>query len=102
MKKECEKHKMDKRKYILQNRKRLILTHEEPTFSNVQQTGARPNTVFKSVFTNSTAQAQSYSLKTERTSESICGVMREQGFMFGAEAELTLKTPCKLQLFQSL
>jgi hypothetical protein len=78
------------------NRKRLILTHEEPTYSNVQQTGARPNTVFKSVFTNSTAQAQSYSLKTERTSESICGVMREQGFMFGAEAELTLKTPCEI------
>uniref|UniRef100_A0AC34GQZ0 Uncharacterized protein n=1 Tax=Panagrolaimus sp. ES5 TaxID=591445 RepID=A0AC34GQZ0_9BILA len=78
------------------NRKRLILTHEEPTYSNIQQTGARPNTVFKSVFTNSTAQTQSYSLKTERTSESICGVMREQGFMFGAEAELTLKTPCEI------
>uniref|UniRef100_A0A7E4V741 DUF4097 domain-containing protein n=1 Tax=Panagrellus redivivus TaxID=6233 RepID=A0A7E4V741_PANRE len=78
------------------NRKRLILTHEEPKFSNVQQTGVRPNTVFKSVFTNSTKLPQSYSLKTERTSESICGVVREQGFMFGAEAELTLKTPCEI------
>ncbi|KAE9555352.1 hypothetical protein FO519_001434 [Halicephalobus sp. NKZ332] len=78
------------------NRKRLVLTHEEPAYSNVQQTGIRPNTVFKSVFTNSTSQAQSYSLKTERTSESICGVVREQGFMFGAEAELTLKTPCEI------
>uniref|UniRef100_A0AC34Q5R0 Uncharacterized protein n=1 Tax=Panagrolaimus sp. JU765 TaxID=591449 RepID=A0AC34Q5R0_9BILA len=78
------------------NRKRLVLTHEEPTYSNVQQTGVRPNTVFKSVFTNSTSQPQQYSLKTERTSESICGVVREQGFMFGAEAELTLKTPCEI------
>lgn len=49
----------------------------------------------KSVFTNHTSQVQSYSLKTERTSESICGVSRENGFMFGAEAELTLKTPCE-------
>ena len=73
-----------------------MLTHEEPSYSNIQQTGIRPNTVFKSVFTNSTAQPQSYSLKTERTSESICGVVREQGFMFGAEAELTLKTPCEI------
>jgi hypothetical protein len=59
-------------------------------------TGTRPNTIFKSVFTNKTSQAQTYSLKTERTSESICGVVREQGFQLGMEAELTLKTPCEI------
>jgi hypothetical protein len=62
----------------------------------MQLIGTRPNTIFKSVFTNNTSQPQAYSLKTERTSESICGVVREKGFMFGAEAELTLKTPCEI------
>lgn len=96
----------------VQNRKKLILTHAQPNYNNIQLTGTRPNTIcewwagalcnpisctfpVKSVFTNNTSQVQAYSLKTERTSESICGVAREQGFMFGAEAELTLKTPCQ-------
>jgi hypothetical protein len=61
----------------------------------MQLTGAKPNTIFKSVFTNKTSQPQAYSLKTERTTESMCGIVREKGFMFGAEAELTLKTPCE-------
>ncbi|KAI1708756.1 clostridium epsilon toxin mosquitocidal toxin MTX2 domain-containing protein [Ditylenchus destructor] len=59
------------------NRKRLILVHDDPIYGNVQQTGQRPSTIFK-------------------TSESICGVSREQGYAFGAEAELTLKTPCEI------
>lgn len=61
----------------------------------MQLSGAKPNTIFKSVFTNNTSQPQAYSLKTERTSESIIGIVREKGFTIGAEAELTLKTPCK-------
>ncbi|KAI6229315.1 CRE-LIN-24 protein [Aphelenchoides besseyi] len=78
------------------NRKRLILVHSDPEYSSMQLSGAKPNTIFKSVFTNKTSQPQAYSLKTERTTESVCGVVREQGFMFGAEAELTLKTPCEI------
>uniref|UniRef100_A0A914IC02 Uncharacterized protein n=1 Tax=Globodera rostochiensis TaxID=31243 RepID=A0A914IC02_GLORO len=78
------------------NRRKLILSHAQPDYSNIQMTGTRPNTIFKSVFTNNTSQVQAYSLKTERSSESICGVSREQGFMFGAEAELSLKTPCEV------
>ncbi|KAI6189022.1 CRE-LIN-24 protein [Aphelenchoides besseyi] len=78
------------------NRKRLILHHSDPEYSSMQLSGAKPNTIFKSVFTNKTSQPQAYSLKTERTTESVCGVVREQGFMFGAEAELTLKTPCEI------
>ncbi|KAI1710552.1 clostridium epsilon toxin mosquitocidal toxin MTX2 domain-containing protein [Ditylenchus destructor] len=78
------------------NRKRLILVHDDPIYGNVQQTGQRPSTIFKSVFTNNSSDAQQFSLKTERTSESICGVSREQGYAFGAEAELTLKTPCEI------
>uniref|UniRef100_A0A915LY42 Uncharacterized protein n=3 Tax=Meloidogyne TaxID=189290 RepID=A0A915LY42_MELJA len=75
------------------NRKKLILVHAQPNYNNIQLTGTRPNTIFKSLFTNNTSQTQTYSLKTERTSESICGVAREQGFTFGAEAELSLKIP---------
>lgn len=55
--------------------------------------GSRPSAIFKSVFTNNTSESQAYSLKTERTTESVCGVAREQGFLIGAEAELTIKTP---------
>lgn len=78
------------------NRKKLVIVHNDPDYGGMQLTGTRPNTIFKSVFTNNTTQTQAYSLKTERTSESICGVVREQGWMFGAEAELTLKTPCEI------
>uniref|UniRef100_A0A915EBF5 Uncharacterized protein n=1 Tax=Ditylenchus dipsaci TaxID=166011 RepID=A0A915EBF5_9BILA len=78
------------------NRKRLNLVHDEPSYRNVQQTGHNPSTLFKSVFTNNTSESQAYSLKMERTTESICGVAREQGFAFGAEAELSLKTPCEI------
>ncbi|KAI6171448.1 hypothetical protein M3Y97_01045700 [Aphelenchoides bicaudatus] len=78
------------------NRKRLILVHADPEYSSMQLSGAKPNTIFKSVFTNKTSQPQAYSLKTERTTESMCGIVRERGFMFGAEAELTLKTPCEI------
>ncbi|KAL3086610.1 hypothetical protein niasHT_037736 [Heterodera trifolii] len=78
------------------NRRKMVLTHAQPEYNSIQLTGTRPNTIFKSVFTNNTSQVQAYSLKTERCSESICGVSREQGFMFGAEAELTLKTPCEV------
>lgn len=55
--------------------------------------GSRPSAIFKSVFTNNTSESQAYSLKTERTTESVCGIAREQGFSLGAEAELTIKTP---------
>lgn len=72
-----------------------MIAHDEPQYSNVQLSGSRPSAIFKSVFTNNTGEAQAYSLKTERTTESVCGVAREQGFSFGAEAELTIKTPCK-------
>lgn len=75
-----------------------MIVHENPDYKNFQQTGARPSTIFKSVFTNNTSEAQSYSLKTERSSESICGVAREQGYTFGAETELSLKTPCNVFL----
>uniref|UniRef100_A0A914ERM3 Uncharacterized protein n=1 Tax=Acrobeloides nanus TaxID=290746 RepID=A0A914ERM3_9BILA len=79
------------------NRKNLVVIHKDPGFSNLQQLGApKPSTIFKSVFTNSTSQQQAYSLKAERTSENTCGISREQGYMFGAEAELTLKTPCEI------
>ncbi|CAD5218780.1 unnamed protein product [Bursaphelenchus okinawaensis] len=78
------------------DRRRLVLIHGDPDYKSMQLSGAKPNTIFKSVFTNNTSQPQAYSLKTERTSESIVGVVREQGFMIGAEAELTLKTPCEI------
>ncbi|VDK60994.1 unnamed protein product [Anisakis simplex] len=58
--------------------------------------GARPYTLFKSIYTNNTDRQQEYSFKTERTTESVCSITREQGYMIGTEAELTLKTPCEI------
>ncbi|PAV71409.1 hypothetical protein WR25_03500 [Diploscapter pachys] len=58
--------------------------------------GAKPYTLFKSVYTNSTNRPQEYSFKTERTTESLCSIVREQGYTIGAEAELTLKVPCEI------
>lgn len=85
----------DEAEFVI-NRKRMVLIHGDPEYNSMQLSGAKPNTIFKSVFTNKTSQPQAYSLKTERTTESMCGIVREKGFMFGAEAELTLKTPCEI------
>ncbi|VDN50711.1 unnamed protein product [Dracunculus medinensis] len=78
------------------NRKKLIVTHGEPSYTQFHATGARPYTLFKSVYTNNTDRSQEYSFKTERTTESMCCVVREQGYSLGGETELTLKTPCEI------
>uniref|UniRef100_A0A915AG52 Vitellogenin n=1 Tax=Parascaris univalens TaxID=6257 RepID=A0A915AG52_PARUN len=78
------------------NRKKLVVTHDEPKYSQLNPMGARPYTLFKSIYTNNTDRPQEYSFKTERTTESICSITREQGYMIGTEAELTLKTPCEI------
>ncbi|KAM3724426.1 Pesticidal crystal protein Cry15Aa [Dirofilaria immitis] len=78
------------------NRRKLIIRHEEPQYSQLNCQGARPFTLFKSIYTNNTDRSQEYSFKTERTTESLCSVIREQGYMIGGEAELTLKTPCEI------
>ncbi|KAK0399821.1 hypothetical protein QR680_003230 [Steinernema hermaphroditum] len=81
---------------FIMNRKKLTVVHEEPEYSNLQTVASKPFTLFKSVFTNSTNRAQEYSFKTERSTESVCLIGREQGYCIGAEAELTLKTPCEI------
>jgi hypothetical protein len=48
------------------------------------------------VYTNNTDREQAYSFKTERATESLCCVCREQGYTIGQEAEISLKTPCKM------
>ncbi|CAJ0933091.1 unnamed protein product, partial [Mesorhabditis belari] len=78
------------------NRKNLVVVHEDPEYVNFLPSGAKPFTLFKSIFTNNTNRPQEYSFKTERTTESLCAVAREQGYTIGAEAELTLKTPCEI------
>ncbi|CAI5449579.1 unnamed protein product [Caenorhabditis angaria] len=78
------------------NRRRLVVVNEEPQYSHFQPAGSKPYTLFKSIYTNSTNRPQEYSFKTERTTESLCSVAREQGYMIGTEAELTLKTPCEI------
>ncbi|KAE9421417.1 unnamed protein product [Angiostrongylus costaricensis] len=78
------------------NRKNLTWINEEPQYTNFTPTGSKPYTLFKSVYTNNTNRPQEYSFKTERTTESICSIAREQGYTTGAEAELTLKTPCEI------
>ncbi|TMS39095.1 hypothetical protein L596_005672 [Steinernema carpocapsae] len=81
---------------FIMNRKKLTVVHEEPNYSSLQTVASKPFTLFKSVFTNSTNRSQEYSFKTERTTESVCLIGREQGYCIGAEAELTLKTPCEI------
>ncbi|CAI2350764.1 unnamed protein product [Caenorhabditis sp. 36 PRJEB53466] len=78
------------------NRKSLVVVNEDPQYSHFQPAGSKPYTLFKSIYTNSTNRPQEYSFKTERTTESLCSVAREQGYTIGAEAELTLKTPCEI------
>ncbi|CAG9531207.1 unnamed protein product [Cercopithifilaria johnstoni] len=78
------------------NRRKLVIRHEEPQYSQLNCQGARPFTLFKSIYTNNTDRPQEYSFKTERTTESLCSVMREQGYLIGGETELTLKTPCEI------
>ncbi|KJH48492.1 hypothetical protein DICVIV_05403 [Dictyocaulus viviparus] len=75
------------------NRRNLTWINEEPLYSNLTPAGSKPYTLFKSVYTNNTNRPQEYSFKTERTTESLCSISREQGYTIGAEAELTLKTP---------
>ncbi|RCN38396.1 hypothetical protein ANCCAN_15673 [Ancylostoma caninum] len=78
-----------------QNKKNLSWINEEPQYTEFVPVGAKPYTLFKSIYTNNTNRPQEYSFKTERTTESLCSIAREQGYTMGAEAELTLKTPCK-------
>ncbi|VDO41149.1 unnamed protein product [Haemonchus placei] len=77
------------------NRKNLMWINEDPQYTEFVPVGAKPYTLFKSVYTNNTNRPQEYSFKTERTTESLCSISREQGYSMGAEAELTLKTPCR-------
>ncbi|VDM80538.1 unnamed protein product [Strongylus vulgaris] len=76
------------------NRKNLSWINEEPRYTDLTPVGTKPYTLFKSIYTNNTNRPQEYSFKTERTTESLCSISREQGYTMGAEAELTLKTPC--------
>lgn len=73
----------------------MIVRHDDPQYSHFNPASCRPYTLFKSVYTNNTDRPQEYSFKTERSTESLATVCREQGYMIGTEAELTLKTPCK-------
>ncbi|KAK6047644.1 hypothetical protein COOONC_14852 [Cooperia oncophora] len=77
------------------NRKNLMWINEDPQYTEFMPVGAKPYTLFKSIYTNNTNRPQEYSFKTERTTESLCSISREQGYSMGAEAELTLKTPCE-------
>ncbi|RCN31108.1 hypothetical protein ANCCAN_23119 [Ancylostoma caninum] len=80
--------------FFFQNKKNLSWINEEPQYTEFVPVGAKPYTLFKSIYTNNTNRPQEYSFKTERTTESLCSIAREQGYTMGAEAELTLKTPC--------
>ncbi|VDP07933.1 unnamed protein product, partial [Soboliphyme baturini] len=83
------------------SRKRLSVQHFPPEYSTWNRSPAKPYTLFKTEFTNTTDREQVYSFKTERSTESICSVTREQGFNIGEEAELTLKTPCEILEFKA-
>ena len=76
--------------------KKLRIVHEEPQYTNLHPKSAKPYSLFKSVYTNNTERPQEYSFKTERTTESVVSVAREQGYSIGQEAELSLKTPCTI------
>ncbi|VDK57923.1 unnamed protein product [Cylicostephanus goldi] len=91
------------------NRRNLSWVNEDPQYTDLTPVGAKPYTLFKSIYTNNTNsnkvqflahfRPQEYSFKTERTTESLCSISRDQGYTMGAEAELTLKTPCAFAIF---
>uniref|UniRef100_A0A0K0E6W4 Glycosyl hydrolase family 38 C-terminal domain-containing protein n=1 Tax=Strongyloides stercoralis TaxID=6248 RepID=A0A0K0E6W4_STRER len=83
------------------NKKKLMIIHEEPIYSGISLDSTKPYTLFTSTFTNSTNRPQSYSFKTERSTESVVVIGREQGYSLGSEAELTLKTPCEIAEFKA-
>lgn len=70
------------------NMKNLLIEHSEPDYQNFHPTSAKPWTLFKAVFSNNTDRPQEYSFKTERSTESICSIYKEQGYTFGVEAQL--------------
>lgn len=83
------------------NLKLLAIRHEEPEYCHLEPTSPKPYTLFKTIFTNNTDRSQEYSFKTERSTESVCLICREQGFNIGEQAELTLKTPCEIMEFKA-
>lgn len=78
------------------NYKQLQTVHDDPDYQNFHPTNCKPFTLFKTVFTNNTGRSQSYSFKTERSTESLCLICKEQGYTIGEEVGLTLKTPCEI------
>uniref|UniRef100_A0A5S6R2T8 Uncharacterized protein n=1 Tax=Trichuris muris TaxID=70415 RepID=A0A5S6R2T8_TRIMR len=83
------------------NTNRLTIEHLEPEFVQWANVSTKPYTLFRTSFRNDTDREQAYSFKAERATESICMVFREQGFDMGAEAELTLSTPCEILEFKA-
>lgn len=83
------------------NMKLLAIRHEDPEYCHLEPTSPKPYTLFKTILTNNTDRAQEYSFKTERSTESVCLICREQGFNIGEQAELTLKTPCEIMEFKA-
>ncbi|KRY49454.1 DNA excision repair protein ERCC-6 [Trichinella britovi] len=83
------------------NTKHLTMEHLPPEFTQWNNVSSKPCTLFKAVFTNNTDREQAYSFKTDRITESLCTVYREQGFDIGGEAELTLATPCQILEFKA-
>ncbi len=83
------------------NMKRLVIQHGEPDYCNLTPSSAKPYTLFKTVFTNNTDRQQEYSFRTERSTESVCLIYREQGFTIGQEVEIGLKTPCEVLEFKA-
>ncbi|KFD58921.1 hypothetical protein M514_00084 [Trichuris suis] len=83
------------------NTNRLTIEHLEPEFTQWGNVSTKPYTLFRTFFKNATDREQAYSFKAERATESVCLVFREQGFDMGAEAELTLNTPCEILEFKA-
>uniref|UniRef100_A0A914WD50 Uncharacterized protein n=1 Tax=Plectus sambesii TaxID=2011161 RepID=A0A914WD50_9BILA len=76
--------------------KKLQIVNEDPVYEQLNLKSSEPCILFKSAFTNNTDHPQEYSFKTERKTESVCLVCKEQGYSIGRDTELSLKIPSEI------
>lgn len=68
----------------------------EDATSRPDKVMSHANILFQTKFTNNTNDEQEYTMKTEKTTSSICTTEVESGYTKGYEMSVTLKTPCEV------
>ncbi|XP_074652760.1 uncharacterized protein LOC141907088 [Tubulanus polymorphus] len=78
------------------NQSKFSIEHETPLYEKETALGSfapRTHVLFKSTFSNTTSQAQTFNMHTERRTISSVNVNVTEGFCFGQEFSLTVGLP---------